>query len=88
MDRISSSLPIETFKQPESVVTMRVGPAGQLLGPCDNLNGSRYELFRADSIPKRLRDGGPCVTGPLQAAQPPAAAQPAKSSGRREDVDL
>jgi len=88
MEQVEGSLPIETFKQPDSVVTMRVGPAGQLLGPCEDPRGTRYELFRADSIPKRLRDGSSCVTGPLQAAQPPASAQPAKHSGRREDVDL
>jgi penicillin-binding protein 1A len=88
MERVEGSLPIETFKQPDSVVTMRVGPAGQLLGPCDNLDGSRYELFRADTIPKRLRDGASCVTGPLQAAPPPAAVQPRPRSGRREDVEL
>ncbi|HEX9844801.1 MAG TPA: hypothetical protein VGC20_18735, partial [bacterium] len=88
LERVEGSLPIETFHQPDSVVTMRVGPAGQLLGSCDNLDGSRYELFRADTIPKRLRDGSSCVTGPLQAAQPPGAVQPTPRSGRREDVDL
>ncbi len=87
MERIEGSLPIETFKQPDSVVTMRVGSAGQLLGACDNLDGSRYELFRADTIPKRLRDGSSCVTGPLRAATPPAV-QPSARNGRREDVDL
>jgi len=46
-----------------------------------------YELFRSDTIPKRLRDGSSCVTGPLRAATPPAA-QPSARNGRREDVDL
>jgi penicillin-binding protein 1A len=88
MERVEGSLPIETFRQPESVIAMRVGQVGNLLGPCDRLDGSRYELFRAETIPKRLRDGAACVTGPLQAAPPTTVRQPPTRSGRREDVDL
>lgn len=85
MSRVEGSLPIETFKQPDSVVTMRVGPEGQLLGPCDIPDGSRYELFKADTIPKRLHTGSTCVGGPLQANPPPGQPTARKE---RENVEL
>lgn len=85
MSRVEGSLPIETFKQPDSVVTMRVGPEGQLLGPCDMPAGSRYELFKADTIPKRLHTGSTCVGGPLQ-ANPPTGQSAARKE--RENVEL
>ena len=57
MTGIEASLPIEAFSQPESVITMRVNRSGDLIGPCDDPSGSRYELFSAKVIPKRFRDG-------------------------------
>jgi penicillin-binding protein 1A len=88
MQRVEGSLPIETFRQPETVVTMRVGPGGQMLSPCDNLDQARFELFRAEIVPRRMRDSTSCLSGPLQAAPPPPAVQPGPRPTRREDVDL
>lgn len=63
--RVEGSLPIETFNRPGSVVTMRVGPGGKLLDPCDDPTGSRFELFRQDLIPKRFESDKNCGATPL-----------------------
>ncbi len=68
---------------------MRVGPTGQMLGPCDQLTQAHFELFPVNRVPKRLRDDSACVTGPLQAPTDPPPAQPTGGNGRpREDVEL
>jgi penicillin-binding protein 1A len=84
MMRVDRSLPIEAFKQPESVVTMRVGEDGRLLGPCDNPDQARFELFKADSIPERFRTNSECLGGPLRPRQP----GPRPVARGRENVDL
>ncbi len=60
MKTVERSLAIETFRQPPSVVAHRVGPGGQLLGPCDNQENSRLELFKQSSIPNRFLSANGC----------------------------
>ena len=63
--KVEGSLPIETFNRPGSVVTMRIGPAGNLLDPCDDPTGSRFELFKKEWIPKRFESDKDCGASPL-----------------------
>jgi penicillin-binding protein 1A len=82
MGVVERSLPVETFAQPPSVATFRVNDNGQLVGPCDDPTGSRFELFKASSIPLRLQQAGGC-------SRPPAGIErPAQAAAVKEDVDL
>jgi len=82
MQAIEGSLPIETFQQPPSVVARRVDHNGHLLGPCDELGGSRYEFFKASSIPERLNATQGCIQTGVNGKE--ATRRP----GGREDVEL
>ncbi len=82
MSVVERSLPVETFAQPPSVVTFRVNDGGQLVGPCDDPAGSRFELFKAAAIPLRLQQASGC-------ARPPSGIQrPVQAAAVKEDVDL
>ncbi|MBI3991785.1 MAG: PBP1A family penicillin-binding protein [Candidatus Lambdaproteobacteria bacterium] len=85
MVAIESSLPVESFRQPPTVVAHRVGPGGNLLGPCDDQTGSRFELFKANSIPERLLSRQNCVTAVNSHAAEPVVKT---KKGPSEDVDL
>lgn len=82
MKQASAGLPIETFAPPPTVVMHRVGPTGQLLGPCDEIAGSRMEMFKASSIPPRLQGHAAC--GAPGIGEQPVQAAP----NRKEDVNL
>lgn len=82
MSVVERSLPVETFAQPPSVVAFRVNPNGQLVGPCDDQTGSRFEVFKSASIPVRLQQAGGC--GRL----PGTVERPAQAAATKEDMDL
>ena len=80
MQAVEPSLPIETFKQPPTVVAHRVSPGGRLLGPCDLQAGSRLELFKDSTIPQRLLSQDGCARPTLPFGRQARAA--------REDQNL
>ena len=66
VSRVTKSMPIEGFPQPDTVVTMRVDPSGNLLTQCDTQSNSRYELFAVKSVSQRKRGGSGCGAGTLR----------------------
>jgi penicillin-binding protein 1A len=82
MTTVERSLPVETFVQPPTVVTFRVNANGQLVGPCDDPAGSRFELFKTSSIPVRMQNASGCQRPVLNHDRP------AQASAPKEDVDL
>ncbi len=81
MTSVDGGLPIETFAQPPLVVSHRVYDNGQLLGPCDDTAGSRFELFKSSSIPLRLQGSAGCARSSLKPNAP-------RTASRKENMDL
>ncbi len=67
--QISSLLTVESFLQPNSVVTHRVSKNGQFITRCDEQTEQRYELFKQESIPPRNKSA--CDVLPNIAKGPP-----------------
>ena len=85
IERVESSLPIEAFKRPDSVVTLRIGLTGNLLDPCDEQQGSsRFEVFKTDSVPRQMNLGKNCGLRTLNSNVDP----PLDGSRRREEEEL
>ncbi|MBI4081184.1 MAG: PBP1A family penicillin-binding protein [Candidatus Lambdaproteobacteria bacterium] len=82
MKQIQVALPIETFQQPPTVVAHRVDRNGQLLDPCSDPAGTRFEFFKASSIPERLRGAAGCMRPAITSPRPRAP------TGKPEDVEL
>ena len=83
MNVVKSTLPIEGFQPPPSVVTLRVNPQGEFVGACDQSEGTRLEYFKASSVSEQTKDED-CRRVPIGGSSRPI---PPKSGGAKPTVE-
>lgn len=85
MTQVEGAMSVETFNQPDSVMSMRVTKGGEMVGPCDNISNSRFEWFKTATIPSRLRSQGSQCFTPVGGG--PVTPSPASGGGTQPESE-